>query len=886
MSERLVQFFTEFQAQQRLPEYLAVAGRVRERLGTLHTVVEIGSAAGATLALWAELAAPDALLVAVDLPIGPQECYSDKQLHRAACGRRLVLVRGDSRSPATRDAVSNALGGRQADLLFIDCDHQAAAVRCDFRTYAPMVRDGGIVAFHDIVLHPEFPSVRVHELWSELRARFPDDVEQVLEAPDQTWGGIGLLTIGADVREYVAQPVPIPVFINNFNRLKSTRDLALWVASLPGARTIILDNASNWPPLLDWYERCPFEVRRLGTNLGHRAPWICGATLGVTAPHYVVTDPDLSMIGCPTDVLAVLTEGLAQFPWATKAGVGLEIDDIPAAYPSRDLILGIERPYWSHRLDRRFLCAPVDTTFAVYRTGNEPPCAPALRSDRPYVAKHLPWYVCPGEVDEEELHYLKTADTRFSSGTAHTKAAYAIDADYRNPASGLISVCYTSARPSLVPERIQEWTTNSSNAEAIEFVVTIDEAFAADHGSLTKLPRTRVFLNPGRRCCVDGWNLAARKARGDILIQCSDDLHVPRGWDARIRERLKNGATIAVLAISDGLNASADLLPHAIMTRRYYNEFGYMLHDAYWSMWSDNEFSAVAHQKNAVINGLDIQFLHAHGQIHDEVRIRHDGPQRTSAGHSAFSFRQQHGFQPWKFNAFLTDDADSDGIYSPNWRSRLPSYWNPLPKTSDHYLELHRESINRRIRMFGSKPAVQEFEVLVPTVPQRREFLDLLVAELTRQGVPFLVDDRPGLSVGDKRNALIERSTAPYITFVDDDDWLSHNYGEVLSDAIANNHSELDAILYDVVTTIDNESPRGCFLSFELGNRDLPDCYLRLPNHLMVWKRTHAVKERFPSVSKGEDEHWAPRMREHVVSWARVHALLYFYEFLRSNTTR
>jgi hypothetical protein len=151
--------------------------------------------------------------------------------------------------------------------------------------------------------------------------------------------------------------------------------------------------------------------------------------------------------------------------------------------------------------------------------------------------------------------------------------------------------------------------------------------------------------------------------------------------------------------------------------------------------------------------------------------------------------------------------------------------------------------------------------------------------------VPFLVDDRPGLSVGDKRNALIERSTAPYITFVDDDDWLSHNYGEVLSDAITNNHGELDAILYDVVTTVDNESPRGCFLSFELGNRDLPDCYLRLPIHLMVWKRTHAVKERFPSVSKGEDAHWAPRMREHVVRWARVHTLLYFYEFLRSNTT-
>ena len=209
------------------------------------------------------------------------------------------------------------------------------------------------------------------------------------------------------MREYVLRPEPLPIFINNFNRLKSTRELARWVATLPGARAIILDNASDWPPLLDWYERCPFEVRRLGTNLGHRAPWLCGAIDGVTTSHYVVTDPDLAMVGCPTDVLTVLADGLRQFPWATKAGVGLEIDDIPVAYPSRDLILDIERHYWSDRLDARFFRAAVDTTFALYRAGEEPPCTPALRSDRPYVARHLPWYISPGELDDEERNYLR-----------------------------------------------------------------------------------------------------------------------------------------------------------------------------------------------------------------------------------------------------------------------------------------------------------------------------------------------------------------------------------------------------------------------------------------------------------------------------------------------
>jgi len=449
----------------------------------------------------------------------------------------------------------------------------------------------------------------------------------------------------------------------------------------------------------------------------------------------------------------------------------------------------------------------------------------------------------------------------------------------------LISVCYTSARPGVVPGRVHEWLAHAGSAEEIEFVVTIDEALAACSETLAALPRTSVFVNRGRACCVDGWNLAARKARGDILIQCSDDLHVPAGWDTTIRQRLGDGEADGVLAISDGLTASITFLPHAIMTRRYYNQFGYMLHDAYWSMWSDNEFSAVAHQRNAVINGMDIQFRHSHGQINDEVRARHDAPDRTHTGHATFHFRQQNNFHPWKLNVFTADDGDSDGIYSPNWRSRLTTYWTEANRTAAHYLALHRESWRRRREMFGSRAPVTDLQVLIPTVPQRREFLDVLRAELDRQGVPYLIDERAGVAVGEKRNSLMNQATAPYVSFIDDDDWISHNYGEVISDALSNNRNQLDVLLYDVVTTVDNGIPRGSHLSFELGNDDLPDCYLRLPNHLMVWRREVAAKEAFPAVNKGEDGDWARRVRAHVTRSARVHALLYFYEFLYSNTT-
>jgi hypothetical protein len=446
----------------------------------------------------------------------------------------------------------------------------------------------------------------------------------------------------------------------------------------------------------------------------------------------------------------------------------------------------------------------------------------------------------------------------------------------------VISVCYTSARPAIVPVRVQEWISRASDAGAVEFVVTIDARMADHQESLATLPRTSVFVNHGRPCCVDGWNLAARKARGSILIQCSDDLHPPSQWDVAIRERLGGGDRAAVLAISDGLTARLDFLPHAIMTRQYYNEFGYMLHDAHWSMFSDSEFTIVAHRKNAVINGLDIAFSHSNGQIHDDVRVRHEASQCDGTGSRIFHFRERNAFQPWSFDAFLFEDGDSDGIYSPNWRTRLATYWNQAARTAESRLGLHRESLERRKQMFGTRAPSGDLQVLIATSSQERECAELLTAELTRQGISFLVDERPDASRGDKRNHLVAQATASYVTFIDGADWISHNYGEVITDAIVNNGHAMDLILHDVVTTVDGEMPRASFFSFDVEDADLPDCYLRRPNHLMVWKREMALKEAFTAEDGEDDAEWSLRMRPHVGRWARVRALLRFREVLRA----
>jgi predicted O-methyltransferase YrrM len=164
-------------------------------------VVEIGTHHGGTLLLWTEAAAEDAVVVSVDLPDGPfgggYPAAKAPFLEAFARGRqRVVLVRADSHLPATRARVVEALGGAPIDFLFVDGDHSYAGARADLADYGPLVRPGGLVAFHDVVPDPTAPATEVHRLWAELRAR-----HAVREWIDPTPGayaiGIGAIEVPA-----------------------------------------------------------------------------------------------------------------------------------------------------------------------------------------------------------------------------------------------------------------------------------------------------------------------------------------------------------------------------------------------------------------------------------------------------------------------------------------------------------------------------------------------------------------------------------------------------------------------------------------------------------------------------------------------------------------
>ena len=154
------------------------------------TILEIGTARGGTLLIWAHLAS--ARVITCDLEQSPLRRRLYRRFPRPG-GPEIVPLAGDSHAPQFRMRVEAVLQGDPVDFLFIDGDHTLDGVRADYESYRNLVRPGGLIAFHDIVPKQPFAETRVHDFWIELRRR--TITEELVQNWDQVGFGIGLVRV-------------------------------------------------------------------------------------------------------------------------------------------------------------------------------------------------------------------------------------------------------------------------------------------------------------------------------------------------------------------------------------------------------------------------------------------------------------------------------------------------------------------------------------------------------------------------------------------------------------------------------------------------------------------------------------------------------------------
>ena len=138
--------------------------------------LEIGTCKGGSLFLLTRTVREDAVITSLDLPggkFGGGYTWWRALLYRAfrLKNQQLNLLRLDSHQKSSLDLVKKIYGENKLDFLFIDGDHTYNGVSQDFEMYAPLVKEGGLIAFHDIAITNN-KEVNVDVFWGEIKKNY------------------------------------------------------------------------------------------------------------------------------------------------------------------------------------------------------------------------------------------------------------------------------------------------------------------------------------------------------------------------------------------------------------------------------------------------------------------------------------------------------------------------------------------------------------------------------------------------------------------------------------------------------------------------------------------------------------------------------------------
>ncbi len=163
-------------------------------------ILEIGSLTGRALRHFMHYVQEGAIVISLDLPVrdfcGPGDFRVEEQEHNYTVEWpkwakenkiKLYLIKGMSQNAKSLEQVKNITP--ELDFVFIDGNHMYEYVKKDYEMYSPLVRKGGIIAFHDIGLNEEGG---VYKLWNNLKGKHKHI--EILHS-DKKEKGIGILYV-------------------------------------------------------------------------------------------------------------------------------------------------------------------------------------------------------------------------------------------------------------------------------------------------------------------------------------------------------------------------------------------------------------------------------------------------------------------------------------------------------------------------------------------------------------------------------------------------------------------------------------------------------------------------------------------------------------------
>lgn len=378
--------------------------------------------------------------------------------------------------------------------------------------------------------------------------------------------------------------------------------------------------------------------------------------------------------------------------------------------------------------------------------------------------------------------------------------------------------CPTRSRPQKIMDTLTKYIKFANHPEQLGVVLSCDDSDMTMsrnlvheelHRILAKTAYHQIFTSANTsKIQACNANMGEIEWEWDIVVLVSDDM-IPQvqGYDDVIRNHMlaRFPDTDGILWFNDGYQGDK-LNTLSMLGRKMYDRFGYIYNPDYKSLFCDTELTDLCR-----------------GELKDKCAyipysiIRHE--------HPGTGFAQ-----------------NMDELYDRNQK-----YWD-----EDMFTYIRR------------KKYAYDWSLLIATISGREDSLQRLLQSVRekmaricpeiRYEIRLSFDNRE-MSIGLKRQKLLDEAAGKYLAFVDDDDDITDEYIEDLKQCIQGDYhvmrlrGRIEPYTFTHSLAISLQSPMA---------RD--DKFLRPPNHLNPMLSDIAKNIRFQDAVRGEDLDWTIRL--------------------------
>lgn len=179
-----------------------------------------------------------------------------------------------------------------------------------------------------------------------------------------------------------------------------------------------------------------------------------------------------------------------------------------------------------------------------------------------------------------------------------------------------------------------------------------------------------------------------------------------------------------------------------------------------------------------------------------------------------------------------------------------------------------------------------KLSILIPTVPDRLEYLYTLIGRINRQPAHLLnqteiliSSDNRRKSIGQKRNELIASANGEYSIFIDDDDYISDGY---LIEIFKGINKVVDHVGIAMLFQPDNGAEKLVLCSKDYQWCEKDGIYYRGVQHVCAIKTNIARQIKYPEISFGEDSAYSKLITPLIQTEHLITTPIYYYLY-RSN---